>query len=178
MGSIITIKRGKVKKMQEYKPFKEGKVRQVYDIGENLVIYATDRISAFDYILKNTITNKGVVLTKMSKFWFDFTKDIVPNHMISTEVKDCLLYTSTIPLWKSQMVIALGVAHSTEAARAQREVTDMTNALLQKNAESLKMATLEAARESERGIVDIETLKKTNESLISTFDEVMNIRCV
>ena len=55
--------------MQEYKPFKEGKVRQVFDIGENLVIYATDRISAFDYILKNTITNKGVVLTKMSKFW-------------------------------------------------------------------------------------------------------------
>ncbi len=74
--------------MQEYKPFKEGKVRQVFDIGENLVISATDRISAFDYILKNTITNKGVVLTKMSKFWFDFTKDIVPNHMISTDVKD------------------------------------------------------------------------------------------
>ena len=74
--------------MQEYKPFKEGKVRQVYDIGEELVIYATDRISAFDYILKNTVTNKGVVLTKMSKFWFDFTKDIVPNHMISTDVKD------------------------------------------------------------------------------------------
>ncbi len=74
--------------MQEYKPFKEGKVRQVFDIGENLVIYATDRISAFDNILKNTITNKGVVLTKMSEFWFNFTKDIVPNHMISTDVKD------------------------------------------------------------------------------------------
>lgn len=74
--------------MQEYKPIKEGKVRQVYDTGENLVIYATDRISAFDYILKNTITDKGTVLTKMSRFWFDFTKDIVPNHMISTDVKD------------------------------------------------------------------------------------------
>ena len=83
---------------------------------------------------------------------------------------------NTIPLWKSQMVIALGIAHSTEAAKAQREVTDMTNALLQKNAETLKMATIESARESERGIVDIETLKKTNESLISTFDEVMNIQ--
>lgn len=83
---------------------------------------------------------------------------------------------NTIPLWKSQMVIALGVAHSTEAAKAQREVTDMTNALLQKNAETLKLATVEAARESERGIVDIETLQKTNESLISTFDEVMNIQ--
>lgn len=83
---------------------------------------------------------------------------------------------NTIPLWKSQMIIALGVAHSTEAAKAQREVTDMTNALLQKNAETLKLATVEAARESERGIVDIETLQKTNESLISTFDEVMNIQ--
>ncbi|MBS6867583.1 MAG: toxic anion resistance protein [Firmicutes bacterium] len=83
---------------------------------------------------------------------------------------------NTIPLWKSQMVIALGVAHSIEAAKAQREVTDMTNALLQKNAETLKLATVEAARESERGIVDIETLQKTNESLISTFDEVMNIQ--
>lgn len=83
---------------------------------------------------------------------------------------------NTIPLWKSQMVIALGVAHSTEAAKAQREVTDMTNALLQKNAQTLKMATVEAAKESERGIVDIETLQKTNESLISTFDEVMNIQ--
>lgn len=83
---------------------------------------------------------------------------------------------NTIPLWKSQMVIALGVAHSTEAAKAQREVTDMTNALLQKNAETLKLATVEAARESERGIVDVETLQKTNESLISTFDEVMNIQ--
>lgn len=83
---------------------------------------------------------------------------------------------NTIPLWKSQMVIALGVAHSAEAAKAQREVTDMTNALLQKNAQTLKMATIEAAKESERGIVDIETLQKTNESLISTFDEVMNIQ--
>lgn len=83
---------------------------------------------------------------------------------------------NTIPLWKSQMVIALGVAHSTEAAKAQREVTDMTNALLQKNAQTLKMATIEAAKESERGIVDIETLQKTNESLISTFDEVMYIQ--
>lgn len=83
---------------------------------------------------------------------------------------------NTIPLWKSQMVIALGVAHSTEVAKAQREVTDMTNALLQKNAQTLKMATIEAAKESERGIVDIETLQKTNESLISTFDEVMNIQ--
>ena len=83
---------------------------------------------------------------------------------------------NTIPLWKSQMVLALGVAHASQAAKAQREVTDMTNALLRKNAETLKMATIEAAKESERGIVDIETLKHTNENLISTFDEIMNIQ--
>ena len=81
---------------------------------------------------------------------------------------------NTIPLWKSQMVLALGVEHSAQAAAAQREVTDMTNELLKKNAEKLKMATIETAKESERGIVDMETLKATNESLISTLDEVMN----
>lgn len=83
---------------------------------------------------------------------------------------------NTIPLWKSQMVLALGVSHSTQAAKAQREVTDMTNELLKKNAETLKMATIDTAKESERGIVDIETLKITNESLITTLDEVMKIQ--
>lgn len=83
---------------------------------------------------------------------------------------------NTIPLWKSQMVLALGVTHSSQAAKAQREVTDMTNQLLRKNAETLKMATIDTAKESERGIVDIETLRITNESLISTLDEVMRIQ--
>ena len=83
---------------------------------------------------------------------------------------------NTVPLWKSQMVLALGVEHSAQAAQAQREVTDMTNELLKKNAERLKMATIESARESERGIVDMETLKTTNEALISTLDEVMKIQ--
>ena len=83
---------------------------------------------------------------------------------------------NTIPLWKSQMVLALGVAHSGEAVKAQREVTDMTNELLRKNAETLKMATVDTARETERGIVDIETLQHTNETLISTLDEVMTIQ--
>ena len=83
---------------------------------------------------------------------------------------------NTIPLWKSQMVLALGVEHSQQAAAAQRQVTDLTNDLLKKNAETLKMATIETARESERGIVDIETLRQTNESLISTLDEVMRIQ--
>lgn len=83
---------------------------------------------------------------------------------------------NTIPLWKSQMVIALGVAHSTQAAKAQRQVTDMTNELLKKNAANLKMATIETAKESERGIVDMETLRATNENLISTLDEVLKIQ--
>ena len=74
--------------MQEFKPFKEGKVREVYDIGENLILVATDRISAFDHILKNKITDKGAILTQMSKFWFDYTQDIVKNHMVSVDVKD------------------------------------------------------------------------------------------
>ena len=83
---------------------------------------------------------------------------------------------NTIPLWKSQMVIAIGVEHANKAARAQREVTDMTNQLLKKNADALKTATIETAKESERGIVDIETLKHTNEMLISTMDEVLTIQ--
>ncbi|MEE0693189.1 MAG: toxic anion resistance protein [Lachnospiraceae bacterium] len=83
---------------------------------------------------------------------------------------------NTIPLWKSQMVIALGVEHANQAAKAQREVTDMTNELLKKNAQSLKMATIESAKASERGIVDLETLKATNAALISTFDEVIKIQ--
>ncbi|SCH09978.1 TelA-like protein SA1238 [uncultured Clostridium sp.] len=83
---------------------------------------------------------------------------------------------NTIPLWKSQMVLGLGVEHSAQAAAAQREVTNMTNELLKKNAEKLKMATIDTVKESERGIVDIETLKQTNESLIATLDEVMHIQ--
>ena len=83
---------------------------------------------------------------------------------------------NTIPLWKSQMVLALGVEHSAQAAEAQREVTDMTNELLKRNAEKLKLAAIETAKESERGIVEMETLKATNQALITTFDEVMKIQ--
>ena len=74
--------------MKEYTPFKEGKVREVYDIDDSLIITATDRISAFDHILKNMVTDKGKILTQMSEFWFDFTKDVVPNHMLSIDVED------------------------------------------------------------------------------------------
>ncbi len=83
---------------------------------------------------------------------------------------------NTIPLWKSQMVLSMGLSHSQQAIRAQREVTDMTNELLRKNAETLKMTTIETARESERGLVDMETLRQTNQSLISTLDEVVKIQ--
>ena len=74
--------------MQEYKQFKSGKVREMYDVGDSIIMVATDRISAFDHILKNMIVKKGTVLTQISKFWFDLTKDIVPNHMISVDAKD------------------------------------------------------------------------------------------
>ncbi len=97
------------------------------------------------------------------------------NDTIMTEKIQSTL-VNTIPLWKSQMVLALGVSHSAQAVAAQREVTDMTNQLLRKNAETLKTASVETARESERGIVDMETLKHTNETLIATLDEVMKIQ--
>ncbi len=95
-----------------------------------------------------------------------------------TEMSDKIqsTLTNTIPLWKSQMVIAIGLNHSAEAARAQREVSDMTNELLKKNAQALKIASIETAKESERGIVDIETLQTTNQTLISTLDEVLKIQ--
>ena len=94
--------------------------------------------------------------------------------LMSEKIQTTLV--NTIPLWKNQMVLALGIAHSQQAAAAQRQVTDMTNELLRKNSQALKMATVETARESERGIVDIETLRETNQNLISTLDEVIQIQ--
>ncbi len=94
--------------------------------------------------------------------------------VMSEKIQSTLV--NTIPLWKTQMVLAVGLNHSAEAARAQRQVSDATNELLKKNAQMLKMATVETAREAERGIVDMETLKATNQSLIATLDEVMKIQ--
>lgn len=94
--------------------------------------------------------------------------------VMSEKIQSTLV--NTIPLWKTQMVIAVGLNHSAEAARAQRQVSDTTNELLKRNAQLLKTATVETAKESERGIVDMETLKATNQSLISTLDEVMKIQ--
>ena len=101
---------------------------------------------------------------------------LIQNNDITMSEKIQSTLVNTIPLWKSQMVIAIGLNHSSQAAKAQREVTDMTNALLKKNAETLKTATIETAKESERGIVDIETLTATNQTLISTLDEVLKIQ--
>lgn len=96
------------------------------------------------------------------------------NTLMAEKIQSTIV--NTIPLWKNQMVLALGIEHSNQAMRAQREVTNMTNELLKKNADTLKMGTIETARESERGVVDMETLRYTNEQLISTLDEVMQIQ--
>ena len=96
------------------------------------------------------------------------------NQIMAEKIQSTIV--NTIPLWKNQMVIAIGIEHANQAARAEREVNDMTNALLRKNAEKLKQATVESAKEAERGVVDIETLRHTNEMLISTMDEVLAIQ--
>ena len=96
------------------------------------------------------------------------------NQLMAEKIQSSLV--NTIPLWKSQMVLALGMQHTQDAMEAQRAVTDLTNELLRKNAQKLRTATVETARESERGIVDNETLKQTNASLIQTMDEVLAIQ--
>lgn len=115
-------------------------------------------------------------LTRMVSIQMAPQLRLVQNNDLLMSDKIQSTIVNTIPLWKSQMVLALGVEHSAQAAKAQREVTDMTNELLRKNADTLKMATIDTQRESERGIVDIETLQHTNETLISTLDEVMQIQ--
>ena len=115
-------------------------------------------------------------LTKMISLQMAPQIRLIQNNdsLMAEKIQSTLI--NTIPLWKNQMVLSLGVAHATEAAKVQRQVTDMTNELLRKNAEILKTSTIETAKESERGIVDIETLRATNESLISTLDEILNIQ--
>lgn len=115
-------------------------------------------------------------LTRMVSIQMAPQLRLVQNNDLTMSEKIQSTIVNTIPLWKSQMVLALGVEHSAQAAKAQREVTDMTNSLLRKNADTLKVATVETQKESERGIVDLETLKHTNETLISTLDEVMQIQ--
>ncbi|MCI6692017.1 MAG: toxic anion resistance protein [Clostridium sp.] len=115
-------------------------------------------------------------LTKMISLQMAPQIRLIQNNdsLMSEKIQSTIV--NTVPLWKSQIVLALGVAHSSNAAKVQNEVTNMTNELLRKNAEILKTSTIETAKESERGIVDIETLKVTNESLISTLDEILRIQ--
>ena len=115
-------------------------------------------------------------LTKMISLQMAPQIRLIQNNdsLMAEKIQSTLI--NTIPLWKNQMVLSLGVAHATEAAKVQRQVTDMTNELLSKNADILKTSSIETAKESERGIVDIATLKATNESLISTLDEILNIQ--
>lgn len=101
---------------------------------------------------------------------------LIQNNDVQMSEKIQSMLVNTVPLWKSQMVIALGIEHSNKAAQAQKAVTDMTNELLRKNAETLKTATVETAKQMERGVVDVETLEHTNELLLSTIDEVMQIQ--
>ena len=130
----------------------------------------TNLIGRFEKKLHDLELTRTISLQMSPQIRMIQNNDLLMTEKIQTAI------VNTIPLWKSQMVLALGVTHSQQAAQAQREVTDMTNELLRKNAQTLKMATIETAKESERGIVDIETLKATNESLISTLDEVMKIQ--
>ena len=128
------------------------------------------RISRFEKKIHDLELTRMVSLQMAPQIRMIQSSDITMSEKIQTTL------TNTIPLWKSQMVIALGIEHSKKAAEAQKQVTDLTNELLKRNAQRLKMATVETARESERGIVDMETLISTNEALISTIDEVMKIQ--
>ena len=128
------------------------------------------QIDRFEKKIYDLELNKTISLQMAPQIRLIQTNDTAMSEKIQSTL------VNTIPLWKSQMVIAIGLNHSTNAAKAQKEVSDMTNALLKKNAETLKIATIETAKENERGIVDIETLTQTNQTLISTLDEVMKIQ--
>ncbi len=129
-----------------------------------------DRCNRFEKKLHDLELTRAICMQTAPQIRMVQSNDTIMVEKIQSTV------VNTIPLWKSQMVIALGVEHSMQAAEAQRQVSDITNALLKKNAEKLKLASVETAKESERGIVDMETLKATNESLITTLDEVMKIQ--
>ena len=129
-----------------------------------------EKCSRFEKKLHDLELTRTIAMQKAPQIRLIQNNDTVMVEKIQTTI------VNTIPLWKSQMVLALGIAHSAEAAQAQRQVTDITNELLRKNAETLHMATVETAKESERGIVDLETLQKTNADLIQTLDDVMRIQ--
>lgn len=132
--------------------------------------YLADMCTRFDKKLHDLDLTRTICLQMGPQIRLVQSNDSMMVEKIQTSI------VNTIPLWKNQMVLSLGLAHSQKAIQAQRQVNEITNELLRKNADTLKMSTIEAAKESERGIVDIETLQHTNESLIQTLDEVMRIQ--
>ncbi len=160
------------------KDVREGKLKELEDKAR-LSGLPEDAQAARDFDSKCTSFEKKIhdlELTRMVSLQTAPQIRLVQNNDMVMAEKIQTTIVNTIPLWKSQMVLALGIAHSSEAARAQRQVSDVTNELLRKNAEKLHMASVETAKESERGIVDLETLKQTNAELIQTLDDVMRIQ--
>lgn len=160
------------------KDVREGKLKELEEKAR-LSGLPEDAQAARDFDNKCTSFEKKIhdlELTRMVSLQTAPQIRLVQNNDMVMAEKIQTTIVNTIPLWKSQMVLALGIAHSSEAARAQRQVSDVTNELLRKNAEKLHMASVETAKESERGIVDLETLKQTNAELIQTLDDVMRIQ--
>lgn len=160
------------------KDVREGKLKELEDKAR-LSGLPEDAQAARDFDSKCTSFEKKIhdlELTRMVSLQTAPQIRLVQNNDMVMAEKIQTTIVNTIPLWKSQMVLALGIAHSSEAARAQRQVSDVTNELLRKNAEKLHMASVETTKESERGIVDLETLKQTNAELIQTLDDVMRIQ--
>ena len=160
------------------KDVREGKLKELEEKAR-LSGLPEDAQAARDFDSKCTRFEKKIhdlELTRMVSLQTAPQIRLVQNNDTVMAEKIQTTIVNTIPLWKSQMVLALGIAHSSEAARAQRQVSDVTNELLRKNAEKLHMASVETAKESERGIVDLETLKQTNAELIQTLDDVMRIQ--
>ena len=153
------------------------------DVGIDAVEWAmkVDKLGAGEILLTSmdcdgTKAGYDLELTRAISLQMAPQIRLIQSNDIAMSEKIQSTLVNTIPLWKSQMVIAIGLDHATDAAKAQRAVSDMTNELLKKNAEALKVASVETAKESERGIVDIETLKTTNQTLMTTLDEVMKIQ--
>lgn len=160
------------------KDVREGKLKELEEKAR-LSGLPEDAQAARDFDSKCTSFEKKIhdlELTRMVSLQTAPQIRLVQNNDMVMAEKIQTTIVNTIPLWKSQMVLALGIAHSSEAARAQRQVSDVTNELLRKNAEKLHMASVETTKESERGIVDLETLKQTNAELIQTLDDVMRIQ--
>ena len=147
------------------KASESGLAEDINEVNDYAALIARFEKKVYDLELTRTISLQTAPQIRM-----------IQNNDIQMSEKIQSMLVNTVPLWKSQMVIALGIEHANQAAKAQQAVTDMTNELLKKNADNLKMATVETAKQMERGVVDIETLQHTNEMLLTTIDEVMQIQ--